>query len=331
MLTHNQAKEIQGKILSGEMQTEEILEIFRSLEGEKLSKEALSGFLEASLEVANKFEPGFEVLDVCGTGGDGLHTFNISTLTALVCAGAGVPVAKHGNRSASSKCGGADVLEALGVNIDLSPNQAKKCLEKTGVVFLFAPNFHPAFRFVKEARTKYAKKTYFNILGPLLNPAGAKYQLIGITDESLVDLIGETLMFRGSQKIWLVKSKEGMDEVSISSSTEVWEFIKTGNSFTKRHFTINPEDFGMKIVPIEEIVGGDVELNKQIALRVLENKASEAQRNIVILNAGAGLSVFGKTDTLEEGVKLAREILESGKAKAKLEEFVLESNKLKND
>ncbi len=330
MLTYDQAKEIQTRILSGEMQTEEIFEVFQSLENKNLSKEALSGFLEASLEVANRFDPESEVLDVCGTGGDGFHTLNISTLTALVCAGAGVPVAKHGNRSASSKCGGADVLEALGVNIDLNPVKAKKCLEKTGIVFLFAPNFHPAFRFVKEARTKYGKKTYFNILGPLLNPAGAKHQLIGITDENLVDLIGETLISRGSKKIWLVKSKEGMDEISISSPTTVWEFTG-GVGRGKKQFTIDPEDFGMKKAPIEESVGGDVELNKQIALNVLNNKAKEAQKNVVILNAGAGLTVFGKTKNLEEGVNLAREILESGKAKEKLEEFILESNKLKND
>ena len=317
---------MQEKIIKGEAPKEEIIKIFELFDEKGMTDEELAGIVDVTRENMNRVEIDFDCLDTCGTGGDKLNTFNISTVSAIVCAAAGVPVAKHGNRAASSKCGSADVLEKLGVKIELDSKQAKRCLEDTGIVFMFAPLFHPALKFVKDARTEYGKKTYFNILGPMLNPAMAKYQVIGVADITKANLIGKTLLQTGSERAMIVQGDEGLDEISIEKDTQIIDFNKKRNE--AENYKINPLQLGLDIYPLAEIKGGESEENARIFLNILKNEATLPQLNAVLLNAAAGLLAFGKVKDFSEGVELAYEIIKSGKALKKLEEFIEVSNKL---
>lgn len=319
-----EASQMQEQIISGQLNKEEIIKIFESFEAKPITNEELLGIVQTTRKNMVKVDVSFDCLDNCGTGGDKLNTFNISTVSSIVCASAGIHMAKHGNRAASSKCGSADVLEELGVKIELDAKRAKKCLEDCGIVFMFAPLFHPALRHVKDARVEYGQKTYFNILGPMLNPAGAKYQLIGVSDTDKVGLIGDTLLRSGSQRVIIVHGKEGMDEISIETGTQIFDFKQNKEV---DQYEIEPKDFDLETYPLENIKGGDKKENTKIFLDILNNRATVAQTNAVLLNSAAAMMAFGKVDSMQEGIELAKEQIESGKALAKLEEFIEISNK----
>lgn len=250
------------------------------------------------------------LVDTCGTGGDKVNTFNVSTITAFVVAGAGAKVAKHGNRSVSSKCGSADIMEALGIDIEIPPEKAAEAIEKIGLAFLFAPIYHPAMKNVIRQRREIGVRTIFNILGPLSNPAGAKYQLMGVYDENLVEPLTKVLSLLGLEKAYVVHGMEGLDEVSITSETIVGEL--NGNEISV--YTVKPEDFGLKRASLKDIEGGDLQYNLEIALRILEGKEYSPKTDFVALNSAFALKVAGIVEDIKEGIELARETIYSKKA-----------------
>lgn len=323
-LNEDETYVLQTEIISGKLTKEQIIGIFKLFEVKSITDEELMGIVKATRDHMTKVDISFDCLDNCGTGGDKLNTFNISTVSALVCASAGIPVAKHGNRAASSKCGSADILEALGATIILNSTQVKKCLEETGMVFMFAPLFHPALKHVKEARIEYEKPTYFNIIGPMLNPAGVKYQVIGVAVENKINLMGNSLIKTGSKKIIIVHGHEGMDEISVENNTEIYNFQQNGMD----KYEIDPKKFGLQTYSIKEIEGGDINTNKKIFINILENRACKAQKNAALLNSATGMVCFGKAKDFAEGIELAREQIESGKALKKLKEFIEVTKKL---
>jgi len=260
-------------------------------------------------------------IDLCGTGGDCSSTFNISTASAFVAAGAGIPVAKHGNRSVSSKCGSADVLHELGVNIMLNPEEAEKCLEKTGICFLFAPVFHEAMKFAIGPRKEIGIRTVFNVLGPLTNPARVKHQLVGVYDEEITEKIAEALMKLGNESA-LVVHGSGLDECTISGKTKVSE-LKDGKI---RTYSISPEEFGFRRAEISELAGGDAKRNAEIIISILEGKEKGPKLDAVLFNAGAAIYASGKAKGIAEGIELARKSVSSGSALKKLEQLRVESN-----
>jgi len=260
-------------------------------------------------------------LDTCGTGGDASNTFNISTAVAIVAAASGIAVVKHGNRSVSSQCGCADVLEALGVKIDLSPTQVKHCVDTIGIGFLFAPTFHSAMRHVAPVRKILGMRTIFNILGPLSNPAHATHQLVGVFDPSLLDIYGNVLKELGIKRAMIVHGEDGLDEISLSAPTKICE-LRDG----KLHrYTIKPEDFNLKSASLDTIRGGDKNYSATI-LRQLFTGSKGPKRDIVLLNAGAAFYLSGKADSIQLGIELAKEIIDSDKALAKLDTFIQQTN-----
>lgn len=251
-----------------------------------------------------------KLVDTCGTGGDRVNTFNVSTITAFVVAGAGAKVAKHGNRSVSSKCGSADIMEALGVKIDMTPEQVARCIDEIGLGFLFAPIYHPAMKNVIRQRREIGVRTIFNILGPLSNPAEAKYQLMGVYDKNLVEPLSKVLLLLGIERAFVVHGLEGLDEVSITGDTLVGEVSEGDVSI----YTVRPEDFGIKRSTLGEIEGGDLETNKKIALDILEGRDNSSKTDFVLLNAAFALKAAGVVQSIEEGIELSRETIRSGKA-----------------
>ncbi len=262
-----------------------------------------------------------DVLEIVGTGGDGSNTFNISTMASLVTSAAGIPVAKHGNRAASSKCGTADCLEALGVKIDLEPEKSEALLKDIHICFLFAQKYHTAMRFVGPVRKEIGVRTLFNILGPLANPAGASMQLLGVYSEDLVEPLARVLHNLGVKKAMVVYGEDSIDEISLSAPTKVCEF--KGDVF--RNYEITPEQFGFERCKKEELVGGEPEENAKIALDILKG-AKGPKRDAVLLNAGAAIHIASEDLTLEQGIEKAKEILDSGKALEQLQLFVKKSN-----
>ena len=258
-----------------------------------------------------------DIVDTCGTGGDSTGSFNISTTVAFVLAGLGVSVAKHGNRSVSSKSGSSDVLIELGLDINRTPEKAVECLDKVGVTFLAAPVFHSSMRFVAGARKEMGIRTIFNLLGPLSNPLNVDYQLIGVYDEAIAPIYRDTLIKLGI-KAGAVVCGFPLDEVSTIGETKIYAF----NDNEKKDFTINPEDFGLKRVNIEDIKGDDASVNAVIVRNILKNESTEAQKDIVLLNSAVILFIMGKAKSIEEGIKLSKESIESGSAYKKLEEFL---------
>ncbi len=257
------------------------------------------------------------LVDTCGTGGDKVNTFNVSTITAFVLAGAGVKVAKHGNRSVSSKCGSADIMEALGVKIDLSPEKTKEAIEKIGLGFLFAPIYHPAMKNVIRQRRELGVRTIFNILGPLSNPAQAEYQLVGVYDENLVEIVANVLAKLGLKRGYVVHGLEGLDEVSITNETLVGEINKGDVEIYK----VKPEDFGLKRGNLKDIEGGDLKHNLKIALDILTGKDKTVKTDFVALNTAFALNIVGKVKSIKEGIELAKESIYSGKAYQILEKL----------
>ena len=262
-----------------------------------------------------------DALEIVGTGGDGSNSFNISTTAAIIAASAGVPVAKHGNRSASSKCGAADVLEALGVNINISPEKSAELLKKIGICFLFAQNYHIAMKYVGPVRRELGIRTVFNILGPLTNPAGAKMELMGVYDEDLVEPLAKVLLNLGVKSAMVVYGQDGLDEISMSSGTKVCE-VRNG---WMRPFEITPEQFGFNRCEKSDLIGGSPSENVEILCAILNGERS-SKRNAAVLNAAAALYIAGKSDDINNGIKIAEEMIDSGKAKIKLNEFIKYSN-----
>jgi anthranilate phosphoribosyltransferase len=314
-LTPLQMQQVMREILSGGADTSDIVSFLASLnaKGETVAE------LTAAVNVMLKYvEPIIvnkpNILDTCGTGGDKKGTFNISTLTALVASGAGVTVAKHGNRSVSSKCGSADILEALGVKIDMDTAKIKRCLEQIGIAFLFAPNLHLAMRYVAPARKQIAQKTIFNILGPLINPARATNQLIGVYSKAWVRPLAKVLHNLGSSHILVVHGADGLDEITTTDKT----FITEVAGRVIKDYEIAPEDFGLKRASLNDLSGGSIDENVRITQGILAGKPG-ACRDIVLLNAGAAIYAANKTDTIARGIKLAQESIDSQAASKKLE------------
>ncbi|WP_417463627.1 anthranilate phosphoribosyltransferase [Kordiimonas sp.] len=266
---------------------------------------------------ADKIEAPSGHIDTCGTGGDGIGTYNISTAAALVAAAAGAPVAKHGNRSVSSKSGSADVLMSLGANLEMSKEANEESLRKFGFAFMFAPAHHRAMRHVAPARASLQLRTIFNLLGPLANPAQARRQVLGVFDKKWLRPMAEVLKKLGSEHVWVVHGSDGLDEVTTTGVTHVAEL--KGGAITE--FDITPQEVGLTISDIEELKGGDADVNAQAIERLLAGEPS-AYRDIVLMNAGAGLVVAGKADTLQAGVILAAETIDSGAAAHTLKQWV---------
>lgn len=252
-------------------------------------------------------------IDLCGTGGDGHGTLNVSTAASFVVASLGVPVAKHGNRNMSSKSGAADVLEALGVRIDLSPHAAERCLEEAGLCFLFAPSYHPAMKHVAPVRKELGFRTVFNLLGPICNPARVRRQLLGVFAERWIEPIAGVLAELGCERAWVVHGSDGMDELTITGASRVVEVANGGT----RTFDIEPERLGIACAPLDAVGGGDAAFNANALELLLRGEGSQAYRNIAVLNAAAGLVVSGKTDDIREGVRMAGDALADGRALAK--------------
>lgn len=263
-----------------------------------------------------------DVLEIVGTGGDGSNSFNISTTSSLVIAAAGVPVAKHGNRAASSKSGAADVLEALGVKITISPEKSAELLKKINICFLFAQNYHIAMKYVAPIRKELGIRTVFNILGPLSNPAGANMELMGVFDESLVEPLAQVMAKLGVVRGMVVYGQDSLDEISMSAPTSVCE-IRDG---WFQSYELTPEQFGYTRCSKEELQGGSPQENAAITMAILKGEERGAKRQAVCLNAGAALYIAGKTETMEAGVKMAEELIDDGSALKKLQEFIDESN-----
>ena len=337
-LARAEARDVMSEVLGGKCTDAQIAALLIALRMKGETVEEIVGFAEAIRAAAaplpiervtatdalavsgtgrdallEESPPDASLVDTSGTGGDASGTFNISTATALVTAGAGVRVAKHGNRSISSKCGSADVVEALGVNIQLSPEQAAECLRKVGICFLYAPNLHPAMKQVQGIRRELRMRTMFNLLGPLTNPARASGQVVGVYSLELVEKLAEALSMLGLRRALVVHGLDGLDEITITGPTRVAE----ARDGTVRSYEVDPEDFGMKRALLQDIAGGDASQNAAIIRAVLSGEKSP-RRDVVVLNAAAALVAAGKTDHLAEAIPLAAQSIDSGAAARKL-------------
>lgn len=315
-LTREEASLTADTIMRGEATPSQIAALIIALRIKGETVDEITGFAEQMRAHAVHIKPRTEnLVDTCGTGGDVSHTFNISTVAAIVAAGAGAPIAKHGNRSVSSKCGSADLLEAFGVKIDLPPEKVSESIDKIGFGFMFAPNFHPAMKHAGPTRREIGVRTIFNILGPLTNPAGAKFQIMGVFSEKLTEVMAEVLGNLGTKHALIVHGMDGLDEISISDKTKVTE-LKDGRIKT---YFVTPEDFGLKRAPKGEIVVHNVEESKLITLEILEQRKKGPHMDIVLLNAAAAIYVGGLAKDIKTGVKLAEESLNLNAAAKKLE------------
>ena len=277
----------------------------------------ITGFARTMRAKAIRVMTTHPVVDVVGTGGDKSNTFNISTTAAFVAAGAGLKVAKHGNRAASSQCGSADVLEALGVRIDLNAKQVERCLEKVGICFMFAPTFHPAMRCAAAPRREIGIPTVFNILGPLTNPAGAKAQVLGVANGSLVEKLALVLQSLGCCHALVVHGEDGLDEITITGKTQICE-LKDGCT---RSYSIGPEDFGFEKASMTEVKGGTPDENAEMLRRILNGERG-AKRDVVVMNTAAALVAGNRASDFREGAHIAEKVIDNGQAQAKLEELI---------
>ncbi len=325
-LTYDEAYTVMTEIMSGETTATQNAAFLAGLSTKSTGSETIdeiSGCATAMREKATRLEhPGMEVMEIVGTGGDNAHSFNISTTTAFILAAAGIKIAKHGNRAASSLSGTADCLEALGINIQQDPDKCRELLEKVGFCFIFAQKYHSSMKYVGPIRRELGIRTVFNILGPLTNPSYPEYMLLGVYDERLVNPLAKVLMSLGVRRGMVVYGTDHLDEISVSAPTKICEF----RDGYYRDLTIRPEDFGLKTASREEIVGGTPEENAQTTRDILAGKITGAKRDIVLMNAGAGLFIAGKAESLKDGVRLAAELIDSGKALEKIKEMVEVSN-----
>ncbi len=332
-LTREESRSVMAEILAGKCSDAQIAAFLVALHMKGETVEEIVGFAEAIRAAATPLSispksavdvTGTErdsLVDTCGTGGDASGTFNISTATAFVAAGAGVRIAKHGNRSLTSKCGSADVMEALGVNINLPPEPLAACLTEVGIAFLYAPAMHSAMKHVQTARRELRIRTVFNLLGPLTNPAQASAQVIGVYSLELVEKLAEALSILGLQRAMVVHGLDGLDEITITGPTRIAE-VRGG---TVRTYEVTPEEFGIHRASLAEISGGDASENAAIIREVLAGRKSP-RRDVVLLNTAAALVVAGKTDRLHDAIPLAAHSIDSGAAKAKLEALIMFSN-----
>ena len=325
-LTYDEAYQVIKEIMSGETTPTQNAAFLSALSTKSTKAETIdeiTGCAAAMRDAATKVENDLDLLEIVGTGGDNAHSFNISTTSAFVIAASGILVAKHGNRAASSLSGTADCLEALGVNIDLSPEKCLELIEKVGFCFFFAQKYHTSMKYVGPIRKELGFRTVFNILGPLTNPACPKYHLLGVYDRSLLEPVAEVLMKLGSKRGMVVYGTDKLDEISMSSPTDVCEY-KDG---WMKNYTIAPEDFGFERCDKSELKGGTPQENAAVTRGILAGEIRDARRNAVLLNAGAAIFVGGKAESMAEGVIKAAELIDNGKALAVLENLIAESNK----
>ncbi|MFC4599067.1 anthranilate phosphoribosyltransferase [Cohnella hongkongensis] len=323
-LTREEAFGVMTTIMRGEATPAQIGGAVVALRMKGETADEILGFAEAMRALSNRVSTEREdLLDTCGTGGSGVHKFNISTASAIIASAAGARVAKHGNRAMSGKAGSADVLEALGININLTAEQAAECLERTGICFMFAQLYHPALKHAAGPRRELGVRTIFNMLGPLANPARADRQLIGLYDRARTSTVAEVLQRLGLKRAMVVGSHDGLDEISISAPTQVSE-LKNGQVVT---YDITPEELGLSTVSLKAVQGGNAMENARIIRRVLGGEKS-AYRDIVLANAGACIYVAGRADSLPEGVALAAEMIASGLAADKLQQWIAATGEL---
>lgn len=321
-LTFEETEQVMNEIMGGEATGVQMSSYLTALSMKGETIDEITGSAAGMRKHCVKLLHDMDVLEIVGTGGDGANSFNISTTSSLVIAAGGVPVAKHGNRAASSKSGAADVLEALGVNITVSPEKSAALLKEIGICFLFAQNYHVAMRYVAPVRKELGIRTIFNILGPLANPAGANMQVMGVYEEALVEPLARVLANLGVKNAMVVYGQDGLDEISMGAPTSVCE-VRDGQFSS---YEICPEDFGFERCTKVDLEGGTPKENAEITRQILDGREQGAKRNAVLLNAGAGLYVAKKAATLKEGVELAKELIDSKKAYEKLEDFIRCSN-----
>ena len=321
-LTYDEAYKTMDEIMSGEASEIQMSSYLTAMSMKGETIEEITASAEAMRNHCIRLLNDVEALEIVGTGGDGSNTFNISTTSSIVISAAGVPVAKHGNRSASSKCGAADVLEELGVNIYIEPEKSLKCLREIDLCFLFAQNYHLSMKYVAGVRKELSIRTIFNILGPLTSPAGASMEVLGVYERELLEPLADVLNNLGVKSAMVVYGLDGMDEISASDKTAVCE-LKDGKTMT---YELSPEYFDMEIASKEDLVGDDARENAKITLSIL-NGEKGPKRNAVLLNSAAGFYVAGRVDSLKEGVKLAEEVIDSGKALKQLEKFIEVTNR----
>ena len=323
-LTETEAMEAMDLIMSNAATDIQIAEFLTALRMKGETIEEITGFAKGMRAKAKTVPNCKDAIDIVGTGGDCSNSFNISTTSSFIIAAAGAKVAKHGNRSVSSKSGAADVLERLGVKIQTTPEQAANCIHEIGISFLFAQSYHGSMKYVAKARKEMGTRTVFNILGPLANPAETDYILLGVYSDDLIPVMAKVLCGLGIRHAMVVHGEDGFDEISISAPTKVAE-IKDGGIF---EYTITPEQFGLPMAEKEEVVGGSPEENALITQGILDGTIRDAKRNIVLLNAGCALYVVGQAGSIGDGVALAAEMIDSGAALAKLEELKQFTNAL---
>ena len=313
-LSFEESRELFSRIMEGALTDVQIAGVLVALRCKGETVEEISGAASVMREKARKVPLSQELrerlVDTCGTGGDLKGTFNISTTTALVVASCGVPVAKHGNRSITSRCGSADILESFGVKIDLEPEQVARCIEELGFGFMFAPKFHPAMASVVRPRKELGIRTVFNVLGPLTNPAGAQRQLMGVYSEELTEKLAAVLLRLGSKRAFVVHGKDGTDEITITGATKITE-LRDGEI---KSYTVVPEDFGLRRAPLSEISAGEtLEENREIVRRVLTGEERGAKRDVVALNAAFALLAADAVESVEEGIEKAISSMEEGR------------------
>ena len=322
-LSMEEASSVMREIMEGEATPAQLGAFLTALRVKGETPQEMAGMAFVMREKALKVEVDGTLVDTAGTGGDGKGSFNISTAAAFVAAACDLRVAKHGNRAASGPCGSADLLEALGVKIDLGPDGVKRCIEEVGIGFMFAQTFHPAMRHAAPVRRELGIRTVFNILGPLTNPAGARRQLLGVADASLGDKMAEVLNLLGSQHCLVAHGEDGLDELTLGASNRLWE-VEGGKV---RSFSISPQDLGLPSVPIEQIKGGSREENAQILRRLFQGEEGPV-KNVVLLNSAAVLLVGGKAPDLRDGIGIALEAIDSGEALRRVDALVELSQRL---
>lgn len=328
-LLEEEAEAIMNQIMAGEATDAQIGAYLMGLRMKGETQEEIVGSARAMRTNATKIPVSIgsaDILDTCGTGGDGSGTFNISTTVAFVASAAGIPVAKHGNRAATSKAGSADVLEALGVNLEVTPEQVAQAVDEIGIGFMYAPKLHPAMKHAIGPRRQLGVRTIFNILGPLTNPAGAQRQLMGVFAQDLTPFIANVLGELGSISAMVVSGYGGLDELTTTGPNQVSHF-ENGST---RTYELNPLDYGFEGANIADLLGGDPDLNAAILRGVLSGELTDAKLDVVKLNAGAAMLVAGKVADIREGIMLASKTIESGAALAKLDEFVTYTQKFKS-
>ena len=312
-LSAEDATQVMEEIMTGEATPAQFGAFVTALRLKGETAEEIAGMARVMREKALHVQSEGDLVDTCGTGGDGAHTINVSTIAAFVVVGAGLKVAKHGNRAITSACGSADVLEAAGVKIDLGPEGVERCIQEVGMGFMFAPTFHPAMRHAGGPRREIGIRTVFNILGPLTNPAGARSQVLGVADGALGEKMARVLQHLGSQHALVVHGEDGLDEISIAAPTQIWE-LKKGSIFS---YSVTPEDMGLSRASTDAIRGGSAEENVAAMHRVLSGEQGPA-RDIVLLNAAAALAAGDAVQNLRQGIMVASETIDSGRAMEKL-------------